>query len=135
MSGREYVLEHLYVIFYDNTQGLALCGCGNPEAAYDLVRDLLSLMPLYEDARWRTAEALTGNIPGAHHIVLGAMERAELIEHGTSLHGAWLTPKGEWCLAAMRTAEHDDLNQLGYPHDGRPCAEACWRAPIEEPTP
>lgn len=125
----EHALEHLYVIFYDGAQGLGLCGCGNPEAAYDLVRDLLGLMPLYEDSRWRVAESLTGSIPGAHHIVLGTMERAGLIEHGSSLHGAWLTLKGEWCLAAMRAAEFGDLDQQGYPHDGEPCTDACWRAP------
>lgn len=126
---RDDVLSHLYVIFYDNAQGLGLCGCGNPESAYDLVRDLLGLMPLYEDTRWKVAESLTGNVPGAHHIILGAMERAELIEHGSSLHGAWLTPKGEWCLAAMQTAEFDDLDQQGYPHDGNACTDTCWHTP------
>jgi hypothetical protein len=128
---REHVLSHLYVIFYDNQQGLGLCGCGNPEAAYDLIRDLLSLAPFYEDSRWKTAEALTGNIPGAHHIVLGAMDRAGLIEHGSSQNGAWLTDKGTWCLAAMRTAEFDDLDQHGYPHDGEACTDACWRLPVD----
>ncbi|WP_069625316.1 hypothetical protein [Streptomyces niveus] len=125
----EHTLEHLYVVFYDNAQGLGLCGCGNPEATYDLVRDLLGLAPLYEEGRWQTAEALTGNIPGASHIVLGAMERAELIEHGSSLRGAWLTPKGEWCLAAMRAAEFGDFDQQGYPHNGERCTDGCWRVP------
>lgn len=128
------VLCHLYVIFYDDQQGLGLCGCGNPEAAYALVRDLLGLAPFYEDSRWQAAETLTGSIPGAHHIVLGAMERAGLLEHGSSLTGAWLTPKGEWCLAAMRTAEFNDLDQVGYPHDGSVCTDACWRLPLAEPT-
>lgn len=125
----QHRLEHLYVLFYDDAQGLGLCGCGNPESAYDLVRDLLGLAPFYEDSRWKAAESLTGNIPGAHHIVLGAMERAGLIEHGTSLRGVWLTEKGKWCLAAMRATEFDDLDQQGYPHDGKPCTDACWRAP------
>lgn len=135
MIDREDVLDHLYVVFYDNSQGLGLCGCGYPQAAYDLVRDLLGLIPFYEDERWKAAEALTGNIPGAHHIVLGAMERAGLIEHGSSQTGAWLTEKGRWCLAAMRTAECDDLDGpgVGYPHDGEACADACWKLAAKEP--
>jgi hypothetical protein len=126
---REEVLCHLYVIFYDDQQGLGLCGCGYPQAAYDLVRDLLGLVPFYEDGRSTAAESLTGNIPGAHHIVLGAMERAGLLEHGSSLNGAWLTEKGAWCLAAMRTAEFEELDEVGYPHDGEACTDACWKLP------
>lgn len=133
MTDREDVLDHLMVVFYDNAQGLGLCGCGYPQAAYDLVRDLLGLIPFYEDEHWKAAEALTGNIPGAHHIVLGAMERAGLIEHGSSQTGAWLTDKGRWCLAAMRTAEFDDVDGdgVGYPHDGEACTDACWMLPAK----
>jgi hypothetical protein len=136
MSDRENLLCHLMVIFYDNTHGLGLCGCGNPEAAYDLVRDLLSLAPFCEDSHWKTAESLTGNIPGAHHIVMGALQRAGLVDHGSILSGSWLTPKGEWVLAAMRTAEFDEVDDdgIGYPHDGEPCTDACWRLPTEQPT-
>jgi hypothetical protein len=61
------------------------------------------------------------------------MDRAGLIEHGSSQSGAWLTEKGTWCLAAMRTAEFDDLDQQGYPHDGDACTDACWRLPTDAP--
>lgn len=137
MTDREVTLDHLYVVFYDNSQGLGLCGCGYPQAAYDLVRDLLGLIPFYEDEHWKAAESLTGNIPGAHHIVLSSMERAGLIEHGSSMTGAWLTEKGKWCLAAMREAECDDLDGpgVGYPHDGEACTDACWKLAAKEATP
>jgi hypothetical protein len=131
MLTREDTLDHLYVIFYSETVGLSLCGCGYPESAYDLVRDLLGLAPFYENSRWKVAESLTGNIPGAYHIVLGALQRAGLIEHGSSLDGSWLTPKGKWCLAAMRTAEYGDLHDAGYPHDGEDCTDACWELPTD----
>ena len=129
---RDDLLSHLYVLFYDDQQGLGLCGCGNPDTAYVLIRDLLGLAPLYEDSRWKEAESLNGNNPGAHHIILGALDRAGLLEHGSSQHGAWLTPKGEWCLAAMRTTEFNDLDEAGYPHDGAACSDDCWQLPVDQ---
>lgn len=135
MSDRENILDHLYVLFYDDAQGLGLCGCGYPSAAYDLVRDLLGLIPFYKNERWKTSESLTGNIPGAHHIVLSTMQRAGLIDHGSSLTGSWLTEKGKWALASMRTAEYGDFDgsDAGYPHDGDACTDACWKLPTETP--
>ncbi|MFK0222249.1 hypothetical protein ACIQWN_29165 [Streptomyces vinaceus] len=122
----ETTANHLYRIFFDD---LGLCGCGLPSEAYGLVRDLLALAPLYEDSRWRLAETLTGG-GAAHHIILSSLDRAGLIEHGSSLDGAWLTAKGAWCLAAMRTMEFDEVSERGgYPHDGRECTDGCWVLP------
>lgn len=38
----ESTIQHLNQIFY---MDLGLCGCGNPDDAYELVRDLLALCP------------------------------------------------------------------------------------------
>lgn len=126
MTDREEALSHLYKIFYDD---LGMCGCGNPDEAYELIRDLLALTPLYEGSRWQRAEELTGR-GATSHIILSSLDRSGLLEHGSSLSGAWLTDKGEWCLAAMRTVEFNELDGTGLPHDGGECTDACWSVPL-----
>jgi hypothetical protein len=126
---REHILNHLYKLFYGD---LDLCGCGRPADAYELIRDIISLAPFFENERWRLVESLIGNA-GAHHIVLSALENADLIEHGSSISGSWLTPKGKWCQAVMRGVEFEDIDGIsaGYPHDGGECTIACWLVPVD----
>lgn len=116
-------MQHLYKILVGD---LPACGCGNPETAYKLVHDLLRLAPFYEHSYDEIA-GLIGT-PGAYHIVLGALDHAHLIEHGSGIGGSWLTPKGEWCLGALdAVVDLDDLFEgIGFPHEGDDCTEACW---------
>ncbi|MFE9855581.1 hypothetical protein [Streptomyces sp. NPDC005780] len=118
----ESTLEHLNLIVYVD---LGLCGCGNPDDAYNLVRDLLALCPLYEDQRWHQAETLTGG-GAVHHIVMSTLDTAGLIEHGSTINGSWLTPKGAWFLNAARIVPFGDIDDAGLPHDGDTCTEECW---------
>jgi len=124
MSTREHVLDHVYKLFYGD---LGMCGCGNPEDAYDLIRKLLDAAPFWEDPN--AVRDLIGQ-PGAYHIVLGSLTRVELLEHGGGIGGSWLTPKGEWFRDALRTVKFDDLgddgSNVGLPHDGGECTDACW---------
>ncbi|MFF3998549.1 hypothetical protein ACFYX8_35235 [Streptomyces cyaneofuscatus] len=123
-------LEHLNQIFYVD---LGLCGCGDPEGAYDLVRDLLSLCPLYEEHRWEKAEELTGGGP-AHHIVMSTLDTAGLIEHGSNINGSWLTAKGTWFLDASKDVPFSRFDDAGLPHDsGETCTDQCWQTPPELP--
>lgn len=105
--------EQLRVEFAD-----AWCGCGCPEEAWRVVRDVLALCPLYENR-----DALEQMLPndGVQMIVLGLLDRLELIEHGGSIGGSWLTPKGEAALSALnKEAEtdfvplNDGTDELGY---------------------
>lgn len=129
---RETVLNHVYRLFYGD---LSICGCGSPETAYDLVRDLLALAPGY-----RTSDEVHGLIGsgGVFHLVLGQLDGAGLITHGSSLGHSWLTPKGEWYLAALRTVtdwaeiENEEHFSIGFPHDGENCTDACWKVSISE---
>jgi hypothetical protein len=127
----EHVLDHVYKLFYEE---LHLCGCGNPEDAYALIRQLLDLTPFYDDPD--AVRHLIGQ-PGAYHMVLGMLTHADLIEHGGGIGGSWITPKGEWFRAAMRRVTFDDIgsndSQAGLPHDGGECTDACWLQ-IELPT-
>lgn len=104
---------------------LGLCGCGNAEESYVLVRQLLQLTPFYE--HWDQVAALLPHT-AARHIVLSAMESAGLIEHGTSISGSWITPKGQFFLDVLQEIgdDWDCLRELGLPHYGGDCTDACW---------
>lgn len=123
--------SHLYALFYEE---IDLCGCGNPADAYNLIRDLMNLCPLFKDQGWARAGELIGS-EGAVHIVLGALNRVGLIEHGSVITGSWLTPKGEYARELMRRHEFDSdgdrrgVDEGGLPHDGDECAPECWSAP------
>lgn len=115
--------EHASSILSDD---LGLCGCGIPEEAYALVRSLLSLTPFYKHL-----DAVDALLPDAatKHIVLSVLDSAGLTEHGTTIGGSWITPKGSFLLAVLRDVgdDWDRLWELGLPHDGGDCTEACWR--------
>ena len=72
---------------------IKICGCGNPEDAVELVRQILNLCPLHTDRRWEKAKELIGS-SGAFHIVLSDLTEAQLMEHGGSIGGSWLTDRG-----------------------------------------
>lgn len=123
-TSRTKVLQHVNGLLY---MDLGLCGCGNPEEAFELVRDLLRLAPFYEHRD--EVRALIGD--GApSHIILSTLDHADLIEHGGSIHGSWLTDKGQWYLNALNTVTVWDEIDVGLPHDGAKCTDACWTAPI-----
>ena len=114
--------EHASSILSDD---LGLCGCGNAEASYALVRILLGLTPFFNHT-----EAIEALVPdeAARHIVLSCLDSAGLIEHGTSIGGSWITPKGAFFLDVLREIgdNWDRLRELGMPHDGGDCTDACW---------
>lgn len=122
-------LQHLNSLVFDR-DGLRFCGCGNPDAAYALVRDLLSLAPFFDHPS-EVRERIGG--PGVEDLVLYSLDGAGLIEHGTGIGGSWLTAKGRHYLALMRRYEWDDIEdeEIGLAHDGEPCETVkClhWRA-------
>lgn len=119
----ESTLDHVHQLFYGD---LAMCGCGTPEAAYELVRDILALIADHERGWAPLVKTLIGN-PGAYHLTMSALDEAGLLEHGSSLDSAWLTDKGRWYAAALRTIDTwDALEDSGYPHGLADCTEACW---------
>lgn len=123
-------LRHLNSLFFDEG-GLGFCGCGNPDDAYALVRDLLSLAPFYEH-RAEVRERIGGGT-GTEMLVLYLLDGAGLTEHGTGIGGSWLTAKGSHYLALMQRYEWEDIDddEVCLPHDGQPCETvkcAHWQA-------
>ena len=132
MTDRENVLQHVNALLY---MDLGLCGCGLPEESFDLVRGLLALAPFYqsEDVRGQVA-VLCGTEP-ARHMILSMLTNADLLEHGGGIDGSWLTDKGRWYLAALRTVDDWDDIDVGLPHDGGKCTDVCWAQPTPGPSP
>jgi hypothetical protein len=128
VNDRENVLQHINGLFY---MDLGLCGCGNPEEAFDLVRNLLNLTPFYEHREQITELIGTG---ASGHIILSALDKADLIEHGNTIHGSWLTNKGQWHRKAMATVDDWEQIDVGLPHNGKSCTDACWAQPIPQGT-
>lgn len=136
--------EHrLLCHIYATLDRMPNCGCGNPETAYKLIHDLLSLAPLYKDDGWQKARELIGS-DGAHQIVMSALTDADLMSHGGSIGGSWITDRGKWFLWAVdQVGGIDGLDgkldeQGGFPHswdpethDMQPCSDACWVMPAD----
>ena len=131
------LLCHLYQVLCSD---LPSCGCGDPQSSHQLVYDLLRLAPFYEDGRWQRAERLIGT-DGAFQIVIAALTKANLLEHGSSIGGSWITDRGKWVLWAIGEVGGIDrldakLDFAGFPHEWdretqamQPCTDACWRLP------
>jgi hypothetical protein len=89
---------------------LGFCGCGNPEDSLRYVRDSLQhidmLTKVHEKAMTYEAwdEAGTALMGSARYFTLYVLAEKELTQHGGSVGGAWLTPKGREIL--------EDLNSL-----------------------
>lgn len=120
-----------HVVFQD----LGICGCGDPDGALDRMQDVLNLAPFYEGhdtpegANWqRVNELFNGDGVGAEFFV-NILNKADLMEHGGSSMGGWITPKGKRFLEALDAIDHEQILECGlacyvdgvldYTHDGR----------------
>lgn len=84
------------------------CGCGDPEAAWGWV--LTYLLGLKLHAPPNEPES------GAEWVAIYLMDHLGMTEHGSCLHGAWLTDSGEEALAFL--VEHgsgwQESNSAGW---------------------
>lgn len=138
-SERDRLLCHLYKVLCDD---LPSCGCGWPEAANQLVWQVLKLMPTYGDEKKHQLRELIGP-EGVQQLVLCMLDDAGLISHGVSTDSAQLQPRGRWVLWAVEQTGGIDglqerLDAVGFPHSDRECDDGCWVVPdgwvpFEEP--
>lgn len=89
------------------------CGCGQPEAGAAALLRLLRLHPLYEHG-----DELRTWIPddGVRFLLLCAVDRLGLTEHGGSIEGGWLTDEGRATLDALAVEEADQFDALMAGH-------------------
>ncbi len=121
----EWELQHLHLVEADD---LMFCGCGDPEAAWDLVISILKSAPLYQDNGLNKVIELCGS-EAAAYIVLYLMTHANLLEHGGSVGGSWITDKGSMVLDMASRHDFDSISEAGYPHSNRypdTKCRGCW---------
>lgn len=82
-------------------QSLDFCGCGNPSEGYDALLETLKAYHTDGD-RKKWAEARGGNWSGPgngyDYMILYFLNAHDLMEHGGSVGGSWLTQKGQSVL-------------------------------------
>lgn len=93
-----------------------VCGCGNPEKAYELYRvELRSSGPEWPD--WPERLAPFGGSRPFWQVVAYVLDDIGATEHGGSISYAWRTEKGERLLLL--------LNQFAaWGYEPTPCIEA-----------
>lgn len=94
---------------------LGLCGCGNPEDAYNFCRDALAKFDRRgcrdgRDLPWMDAEDAVRDLikekpDVAAHVLAHLLTERNLLEHGGSVGGSWLTKWGEQLVDAGQIAE------------------------------
>lgn len=102
MADKEVVHNELgwaYIILF---WPLAMCGCGQFGARLALLKETLEAMPLYESKK--DLDYLKTPLG---EWLLSIITHAELIEHGTSIGGSWLTDMGFRFLKCL-----EDLDAL-----------------------
>lgn len=126
----EDALQHLNQVFY---MELHQCGCGDPDETWNLIHEILSLAPFFEDGRHQQVHDLLGR---SHGFVLNVLTDAELLEHGGSVGGSWITDKGRWLLEVIDRVGLDALDEkvdlFGLPHDGDDCGPDCYKPSLPD---
>ena len=84
-----------------NISALGMCGCGMPAQTYNFLRDILNCFkPSSESGdldgnRDRKVEEIVSQNPKlAAHAILHWLNGRDLLEHGSSVGGSWLTAAG-----------------------------------------
>jgi hypothetical protein len=90
---------------------LGLCGCGNPEDAWDVIRRVLRIRSLcrereYDEIKQMYKDELRLDIDndvdwGILQFILYILDDKGLVEHGSSIGGCWLTELGEMYLTVL----------------------------------
>ena len=84
---------------------LGMCGCGNPKEAYNFLRDILKICDRranHDDdkAPWVNAQEEIAKLVAANpdlsaHVLLHFLTDKDVLEHGGSVGGSWLTSMGQ----------------------------------------
>jgi hypothetical protein len=84
---------------------LHLCGCGSPEDAYNFCRDILACFDRrgchdtppaqpWIDAESAVEQLIRQRPAEAAHVISHMLSHLDLLEHGGSVGGSWLTDNG-----------------------------------------
>jgi hypothetical protein len=77
---------------------LHLCGCGTPEDAFNLCRDILLCFDRrsgeWIDAKAKVVAIIKDRPDDVAHTIAHLLSHLKLLEHGGSVGGSWLTDDG-----------------------------------------
>lgn len=115
-------LSHLYAWLME---GLPHCRCGSPDESDALVIGVLNLIA--DQRPHAEIAALIGGPIATVQIILGAIEHAGLISHGSIINYCWITARGDWVRRAYSrvSGSEEELEYAGFPHDGGGCPSEC----------
>jgi len=107
--------DKIFLARHEEDGLLGFCGCGEPAKALTFLKEVLQAYAIEDfDRRWDAVRWILdfdvedGSAPGIAWTYLYWLSSIELIEHGSSLPGAWLTEEGENLLAALEHYGTDD---------------------------
>jgi hypothetical protein len=73
------------------------CGCGSPQCVHKFIIDILSKQN--PKTKMLDYELITSHIEDNHdeayQFIMHMLGEKHLVEHGGSVYGSWLTPRGE----------------------------------------
>jgi hypothetical protein len=98
------------------TNEFGACGCSELETMLDVLKSLLTWVGMGGGrVDWNK---LYSN-PGIYYLLMGALDRLGLTEHGISIRHPWLTPDGTRFLAALMALKPGDVDAAnGEGYDG-----------------
>lgn len=105
----------IYRYYYDV---LKFCGCYKPEQVLEELEAALERIDAFTRTRGKREQfeqALKPHLEwvDTHLILVYLLDALQLTEHGYNLSSAWLTPKGEKLLEALRASD-DDWSECQY---------------------
>lgn len=107
----EYLIDELIDFF--SYEIVNMCGCGIPEDTYETIRRLLNIRLewqenklKYKDVQQRYKEELKLDTSddiyyGVLQFMLYMLDSCEIVEHGSSIGGCWLTELGKMYLTVL----------------------------------
>jgi hypothetical protein len=115
LKTRQQPIDNIYDLYY---KMFGFCGCGDPESQIVLLHDVLMAI----SDKWNVTisdtvkakekqDKIRALLPGAlgdHYLYW--LTHLDILEHGGSIGGSWLTKKGEEILLLLKTAPHGNLD-------------------------
>ncbi len=104
------MLPHECIDFF-YYEKLNWCGCGDPISAIKVVRDFLDIFSTWEGREKKLQERFEAKTIYDNDLLLClayTLDRAGLIEHGTSIGSPWITREGEMLLWLLNNYNWDD---------------------------
>lgn len=107
-------------------EGFGFCGCANPKIVLERMGQILKankelwlVLRLESNASdnsknaWEVYEKVFSS-DAEKYLYLYVMDKGNLMEHGGSVNGAWLTPEGEQFLCAIEEFGADTIADYEY---------------------